>query len=37
MGEDLGGEWIHVYVNSKQSLCCSPEIITTLLIAYILI
>ena len=30
---ELGGEWIHVYV-WLSALCCAPETITTLLIAY---
>ena len=30
MGGDFGGEWIHVYV--AESLPCSPETVTTLLI-----
>ena len=32
MGGDFGGEWIHVYMYGSESLCCSPETITTLLI-----
>ena len=35
MGGDFGGEWIHVYMYGSESLCCSPETITTKLIAYI--
>ena len=32
MGEGFRGEWIHVYM--AYSLHCSPETLTTLLIAY---
>ena len=31
MGEEFEGEWIHVYV--IESLCCSPETVTSLLIS----
>ena len=34
MGGEFGGEWIHVYVWLSESLCCSPETITALLIGY---
>ena len=34
MGGEFGGEWIHVHVWLSPSLCCSSEIITTLLIGY---
>ena len=33
MGRKFGGEWIRV--DMAESLCCSPETITTLLISYI--
>ena len=33
-GGEFGGEWIHVYVWLSESLCCSPETITALLIGY---
>ena len=33
MGGELGGEWIHV-IYMTESLSCSPETITTLLIGY---
>ena len=32
VGGDFGGEWIHVYMYGSESLCCSPETVTTLLI-----
>ena len=32
MGGEFGGEWIRV--GMAESLCCSPETITTLLISY---
>ena len=34
MGEEFGGEWIHVYVYIAESLCWSPETIITFLIGY---
>jgi len=34
MGGEFGGEWIHVCVYMADSLPCSPETITTLLIGY---
>ena len=39
MGGEFGGDWIHVYIwlshiYMTESLCCPPETITTLLIAY---
>ena len=40
VGGEFGGEWIHVYVHLSpfacmaESLLCSPETITTLLIGY---
>ena len=34
MGGHFGGEWIHVHICMAESLCCSPETITTLLIGY---
>ena len=34
MEREFRGEWIHVYVCMAESLCCSPETITTLLIGY---
>ena len=33
MGGEFGGEWIHAYVTA-ESLCCTSETITTLLISY---
>ena len=33
MGGEFGGEWIPVYIMA-ESLCCPPEIITTLLAGY---
>ena len=37
LGGELGGEWIHIYKCMAESLCCTPETITTLLIGYALI
>ena len=37
LGGELGREWIHVYKCVAESLCCTPETITTLLIGYALI
>ena len=34
MGGHFGGKWIHVYIYMVESLCCSPETLTTLLIGY---
>ena len=34
MGRESGGEWIRRYCMA-ESLCCTPEIVTTLLIGYI--
>ena len=33
-GRGLGGKWIHAYICVAESLCCSPETITALLIGY---
>ena len=30
MGGELGGEWIHGYIYTAESLCCPPEISTSL-------
>ena len=30
MGEESGGEWIHVYVWLRPFALCSPEALTTL-------
>ena len=35
MGGEFGGGWIHLYVWLSESLQCSTETITTLLIGYI--
>ena len=32
-GRGFGGEWIHAYTCVAESLCCSPETITALLIS----
>ena len=34
LGREFEGEWIQVYVWLSESLPCSPETITTLLISY---
>ena len=34
MGGECRGEWIHVYVYMAESLQCSPETVTALLIGY---
>ena len=34
MGGKFGGEWMDTCICVAESLCCSPENITTLLIAY---
>ena len=37
MGGEFGGEWMDTCVCMAESLCCSPETVTTLLISYTLI
>ena len=34
MGGEFGGDWIHLYVWLSESLQCSTETLTTLLIGY---